>query len=200
MESKRLLILAVFLISGMRLVQTRSDRVEFAILIFFTIWFLLTVITPLTLPENSVKDLSGVVGSIDNGDVIEKMNPLAKAVYTVGDAYCHQMSERSYYLNGNQMPFCSRDEGVFLGLMIGMIAAMVTRYEISAPVLVIGVIPIAIDGLMQLFTDYESTNPVRVITGVLAGIVVALLISLLVRETLRDKSPVGRRDEASKIW
>jgi len=177
----------------MRLLRTRSDKVEFVVLVFFMVWFLLTVIAPFTLPANSVKNLSGIVGRIDNEDTIEGMNPLAKAIYTAGDAYCHQISERSYYLNGNQMPFCSRDEGIFLGLAIGMMVAIVTRYQISALVLILGIVPIAIDGLMQLLTSYESTNPVRVITGLLAGAVVALLISLFVREALREKNPTGDR-------
>jgi uncharacterized membrane protein len=183
----------------MRLSLTRSGKVEFIILALFTVWFLLTVIVPFTLPTNSVRDLSGVVGTIDNEDALAAMNPVAKAVYTVGDAYCHQISGRSYYLNGNQMPFCARDEGIFLGLMLGMVVAVVTRYEISGLVLVLGVLPIAVDGLLQLITSYESTNPLRVITGLLAGIVVALLISLFAREAIRDEKPADSQDGNSAV-
>jgi uncharacterized membrane protein len=186
----------VFLILRMWFLRTRSDKAELAILLFFMIWFLLTILAPFTLPANSVKDLSGTTGSIDNEDVIEEMNPLAGAIYTVGDAYCHQISGRSHYLNGNQMPFCSRDEGLFLGLAIGMAVAIVTRYEISALGLILGIAPIAIDGLAQILTDYESTNPLRVITGLLAGIVISLLISLFIREFMEEKDLEGSEGQS----
>lgn len=172
----------------MRFFETRTEKTELVILAFFVVWFLLTILAPLTLPTGSVEDLSGSTGAIDNGDAIGEMNPLAAAIYTLGDAYCHQLSERSYHLNGNQMPFCSRDEGIFLGLAVGMTVAVVTRYEISALVLILGFAPIAIDGLVQLFTTYESSNPLRVITGLLAGTVFSLLISLFVREIMGDRN------------
>ena len=157
-------------------------KLETAILIFLALWFALTIIVPFTLPADSVKDLSGAVGRIDNDDTTSRMNPLARAIYTIGDAYCHQISERSYYLNGNQMPFCSRDEGIFLGLVIGTTLAIITRYEIKVIYFILGIVPIGVDGLAQLLTDYESTNPIRLITGMLAGVVVALLVSMFIRE------------------
>ena len=36
----------------------------------------------------------------------------------------------------------------------------------------IGLIPMAVDGFMQMLTEYESNNPLRVVTGFAAGIVV----------------------------
>lgn len=176
--------------------MSRTGKVQIAILVFLTIWFLLTVIAPFTIPANSVRNLTGVPGRIDNADVTKTMNPLAQAIYTTGDAYCNQISSHSYYLNGNQMPFCSRCEGIFLGLVVGMVIAIITGYEITAIVLVLGITPIAVDGLMQLLTRYVSINPIRVVTGLLAGIVVSLLISLFVRETLGDsKSPAGTKED-----
>ena len=159
-----------------------AKKVELVILSLFTIWLALTVISPYTIPADSTGDLSGTVGKVENGGVFESMNPVARVVYTLGDAYCHQKSERSYTLNGNQMPFCARDEGIFLGLVIGMVVATVTRYEISVKLLVLGIVPMAIDGGLQILTGYESSNPTRIVTGVLAGAAIALLISLFARE------------------
>ncbi len=162
-------------------------KLEIAILVFLVLWFALTIIAPFTLPADSVKDLSGAVGRIDNEDTTSRMNPLAKAIYTIGDAYCHQISGRSYYLNGNQMPFCARDEGIFLGLVIGMTLAIITRYEIKVIYFILGIVPIGVDGIAQLLADYESTNPIRLITGLLAGVVVALLVSVFIREITPGK-------------
>ncbi|HJN31887.1 MAG TPA: DUF2085 domain-containing protein, partial [Candidatus Poseidoniia archaeon] len=74
-------------------------------------WTLLILSGPFMVPEGYAEDLSGAVGGYDNRDVIERMNPVAKVVYYLGDVNCHQKLERSYSYNQNQMPFCTRDVG-----------------------------------------------------------------------------------------
>jgi uncharacterized membrane protein len=88
------------------------------------------------------------------------------------------------------MPFCARDEGIFLGLVIGMTLAIITRYEIKVIYFILGIVPIGVDGLAQLLTNYESTNPIRLITGLLAGVVVALLISVFIREITHGQKSI----------
>ena len=55
-------------------------------------------------------------------------------------------------------------------------------------VILIGLIPIGIDGLGQLFAFWESTNIVRVITGLLIGVVCGLAIGIIIDEVkeIRD--------------
>jgi len=151
---------------------------EAALLLIFGLLLAWVVLAPLTLPSGSVTDLSGRTISIDNADQISKMNPFAAAIYYLGDSQCHQLAERSYYLNGNQMPFCARDVGIFLGLVLGMAIAFVTGIRPKWPVVILGFVPMAIDGGLQLVTSYESSNPLRLVTGLLAGISAALLIHL----------------------
>jgi len=152
-----------------------------AILIVLAVWIAMVLLAPYILPTGSVDDLSGMVGSIDNRDKLRGMNPFPRAIYGIGDACCHQISDRSFYLNGNQMPFCSRDLGIFLGLLGGMMVTVLVR--LSPPVWVsIGMIaPMALDGSLQLLTAYESSNGLRVTTGALAGAGVALLLAMLMR-------------------
>jgi uncharacterized membrane protein len=91
------------------------------------------------------------------------------------------------------MPFCARDEGIFLGLVIGMTLAIITRYEIKVIYFILGIVPIGVDGLAQLLTNYESTNPIRLITGLLAGVVVALLVSVFIREITHGRKSIESR-------
>jgi hypothetical protein len=86
-------------------------------------------IAPYTLPYGSVPDLSGRIGFIDNAMIISHMNPFAQAVYYVGDLNCHQIVERSFFLNGNEMPMCSRDLGIFIGMALTMALLAVTSYR-----------------------------------------------------------------------
>lgn len=146
-----------------------SHRAKRSILMFFTAWAVVVLISPWTLPAGSVPDLSGRSGSLDNMDSIEEMNPLAAAVYVIGDIYCHQRLDRSFTMNGNEMPFCARDLGIFLGLAVGMLMVLVIRPGFRLWLFIVLVAPILLDGGMQLLGLYESNNAVRMITGVLGG-------------------------------
>lgn len=145
-------------------------RAKRAALVFFTAWLILVIAAPFTLPAGSVTDLSGRASVIDDAEQVGRMNPLAAAVYFIGDINCHQLAERSFFLNGNQMPFCSRDVGIFIGLAAGMLAVLLLSPRFSWPILALLVLPILIDGGVQLTGLYESNNLLRVITGALGGI------------------------------
>tara|TARA_B100001250_G_scaffold381041_1_gene373021 strand:- start:36 stop:431 length:396 start_codon:yes stop_codon:yes gene_type:complete len=98
------------------------------------------------------------------------------------------------------MPVCTRDVGIFLGLVIGaalfslrglnrwtvrdtflsvfpdeMVEPLYLKDRRMAAMLLLvtlGLVPMGIDGFTQLLTDYESTNPVRVFTGLFSGLVI----------------------------
>jgi uncharacterized membrane protein len=166
------------------------QRAELPVLILFTLWLLWVIAAPYTLPPGSVTDLSGTVGTIDNVHQIDDMNPLAAAIYWLGDANCHQLASRSYYLNGNEMPFCARDLGIFLGMALGMALAFAIKARPPFLLIVLGFIPMALDGGIQLLTSYESSNLVRLVTGGLAGVSVAFLIHLIAMN-IRDSRRIG---------
>lgn len=183
----------------MPLALTPLRKVELALLIFFSAWLALVVVAPFTLPAGSVTDLSGSVNHLDNQDQIAGMNPLAAAVYWIGDLNCHQLASRSFFLNGNEMPFCARDLGLFIGLVVGMAVALLTKVRPPVYLLALGVVPLGVDGLLQLLTEYESSNPVRLLTGILAGACLALMIhklALVVSESRTGGS--GKPEHASK--
>ena len=143
------------------------------------IWSLMIIGGPLMLEPGVTGDLSGSVGLYDNKEVIQKMNPINKIVYYLGDVNCHQLSHRSYEYNNNQMPFCARDVGIFAGLSIGFIFSLGRRIELTLPIVILSLLPIGLDGTIQLFTDYESTNPKRIITGLIAGIATGIALKII---------------------
>jgi len=160
----------------MRLPRVTS-RVALALMLLSAIWLALVVLSPFLVPSNTLKDLSGVVGGHENENQFKALGPVPHAVYWLGDAECHQLASRSYFLNGNQMPFCARDVGLLLGLVLGFGFAMFVRWKIPPLLVLLGLVPIAIDGGLQQVTSYESTNPLRVATGLVAGLVLALLLA-----------------------
>ena len=142
-------------------------------------WTLLILATPYLNPENSTGDLSGSVGKYDNKEIIEDMNPISRIVYYLGDVNCHQLSNRSYEYNGNQMSFCARDVGIFVGLALGFIFALGRKVELTLPLVILSLVPIGLDGTIQLFTDYESTNIKRIVTGIIAGFATGIALKVI---------------------
>jgi uncharacterized membrane protein len=72
---------------------------------------------------------------------------------------------------GFKMPVCARDFGIYLGSLVGMALFLVWRVKpMSLWVYGIFILPLLIDGFAQLLTGYESTNMIRLVTGLIAGI------------------------------
>jgi uncharacterized membrane protein len=86
---------------------------------------------------------------------------------------CHGIESRCLRLWGVPMPVCARCTAIYAG---GVLAALLfsllpplRRHPISMRALLILVLPLAVDGVTQLMRLRESTNDLRVATGLLAG-------------------------------
>jgi uncharacterized membrane protein len=162
-------------------------------------WVLCMFLAPLSLPAGSVTDLSGSVGLVDNANQTAKMNPFARWVYAGGDVNCHQKASRSLYVNGNEMPYCSRDLGIFIGMMLGALFGLYIVLDLKVWYIIGGLAPLGVDGVGQLLGLWESTNPVRLLTGGLAGFITGIALAFIfyvMEEYLRERWR-GRMSNAS---
>ena len=172
----------------------RRGKFSKVVIIFFAIfliWFLLQLFAPLALPPGSVTDLTGITVVEDNKVLMDEMPFPWNSIYGCGDRICHEIAERSFFINGNQMPFCARCTAIWLGLAIGVGFMIFFKVELNEKfifVIIIGTIPIAIDGLGQLFGLWVSTNLIRVITGLLIGILCGAAIGIIVDEVKTIRS------------
>ena len=82
-------------------------------------------LAPLSVPEGTVTDLDANANWIDHGDRWKDMDLFPKLIYTFGDLNCHQIMDRTLIINGNQMPVCTRDVAIFIGVFFG--ALLLTR-------------------------------------------------------------------------
>jgi len=146
-----------------------------AIFVFVAAWTALVVLIPFALAPGSVGDLSGSVGEVDNDH--SSLDPLSQAIYYFGDLYCHTKAERSFELNGNQMPFCARDVGLFAGIAGGMAIMLFYSPRFSWLAVILLALPLVIDGGVQLVFEYESNNAIRMATGLLGGFAAAWFLS-----------------------
>lgn len=79
---------------------------------------------------------------------------------------CHQMPERSFFIHGYQVPVCARCTGIIVG---GVFSVLVSPFYDFDYIILALMVPMAVDGLLQLKTAYISTNPKRFISGLLYG-------------------------------
>jgi uncharacterized membrane protein len=103
---------------------------------------------------------------------------------------CHGKIERSLELFGAPMPICARCVGIYAGMLLGILAfgaIPLLRERVMRVVAFVAVTPLAIDGLTQLSGIRESTNELRIATGIVAGFAFGLWIL----------SAVERREDAS---
>jgi uncharacterized membrane protein len=102
---------------------------------------------------------------------------------------CHGKPERCLYLFQVAMPICARCTGIYAGVLGGLMLFPLMpwlREKTMRVVAFAALAPLGLDGLTQLFGLRESTNPLRVATGVITGLAFGLWIL----------SAVERRDEA----
>lgn len=108
---------------------------------------------------------------------------------------CHGLPSRSLELFGTTMPICARCVGVYLGLLAGLLAFQlipVLRERVVRPFAFAAVTPLAIDGLTQLAGLRESTNPLRLATGLVAGLAFGLWVLSAVERRGDDRLTTSR--------
>jgi len=81
---------------------------------------------------------------------------------------CHQKPERSFFMRGYQLPLCARCTGVLIGYIISMLLLFL-EYSIPYLICVLFLVPLILDGGIQLLYNLMSNNIRRLITGVLFG-------------------------------
>lgn len=102
---------------------------------------------------------------------------------------CHGMPERCFELFGEPMPLCARCSGIYAGVLAGVLlflaVAFLRRSPFSAAVAILCVAPLVIDGVTQALGFRESTNGLRLFTGILAGMVASLWLLTRLEEATR---------------
>lgn len=89
---------------------------------------------------------------------------------------CHCRADRSFFWHGRQFPVCARCTGELVGILCGLLSCFWYMPPVWAAVVLM--VPMVADGVIQLTTAYESTNPRRLVTGILFGYSLAALFAV----------------------
>ncbi len=133
--------------------------------------------------------------------------PLAAAVYAARSLLCHQLSERSFHLQGSQLPVCARCVGLYAGGALGSVAGCTAlgrrvRGWRNAPltqvnwvVTAIAALPTAVTFALEWGLGWRVTNTVRAVAAIPFGgavaFVVASALATLHYEQCAPTRPIG---------
>lgn len=123
---------------------------------------------------------------------IAKANGLTLISDTIFFVYrfmCHQMPSRSFFIFGQQMSTCERNEAIYVSLFVTGMAFAAVRDRakpLDWRLYLILITPMAIDGFTQLFGWRESTWELRLFTGTLFGAATVWLVYPLVNRAMRE--------------
>jgi uncharacterized membrane protein len=108
-------------------------------------------------------------------------NGLAFAIYRAFGTMCHQMPERSYFIDGHKFAVCSRCTGIYFGFAFTLLVYPLVRSlrNTATPplnLLILAALPLAIDFSLTFFGFWENTHTSRLLTGALLGSVAVFFV------------------------
>jgi uncharacterized membrane protein len=111
--------------------------------------------------------------------------PAGAAVYLVGAFICHQLPERSFHLDGYQLPVCARCLGIYAGAAVVACAGCLSR--VRAPlarwpaarlrrIAIAAAAPTAVTVAAEWSGMWAASNVTRAIAGLALGAAAALVV------------------------
>lgn len=112
------------------------------------------------------------------------MDDIADLFYFAGTLVCHQISERTLFVNGMQLPVCARDMGIYLGIFVSLMFCVLGKKmssdrlpELKAGIiLALMMIPMMADGLSSYLGLRSTNNVIRLLTGAFFGIPIPVFL------------------------
>jgi uncharacterized membrane protein len=186
-----------------------NRSIVITVILAVSMWWTVSMFAaPFMVAPGTIVNLDGRANTIDYAPLWNSIHPYPRVIYYMGDINCHQLSSRTVYLNGNEMPVCARDVSIFVFFNVGLVAALLTmpspgistgvlnlfpekfrksvsRYKRGPALFAIIffallLLPTAVDGFAQMLTPYESTNLVRLLTGAPCGFASGFYLGVMI--------------------
>ena len=116
-------------------------------------------------------------------DAISK--PIFYALHTI----CAQIPSHSFYILGHQFGMCARNFSVYASMFAGGLIFVISKKRLPGIpwwFWVLLILPMAYDGLTQMFGLRESTWELRVLTGTLFGLANMWFALPFIQKTLNE--------------
>jgi len=107
---------------------------------------------------------------------------ISDGIFQFFSYFCHQLPYRSLFYSDIQMPDCARCASIYVATALGLIFFRLKgfgekEFKMNWLLFALLLAPTGIDGTTQLFGWRESTNTLRLITGVPYGLAYAYILA-----------------------
>ncbi|RBW68947.1 DUF2085 domain-containing protein [Bacillus taeanensis] len=124
-----------------------------------------------------------------------------------GRAICHQLPERTFLINNSYLPLCARDTGILIGLFSTLLyLCLFKKYKANqiptiknSFILLLLTVPIALDGLTSYMNLRESSNLLRLTTGIPFGVMLPFFLIPMLNfnnQSLKERRILYKKREA----
>ena len=115
-----------------------------------------------------------------------------EAIYTFFSAICHQLSERSWHLDGHALPVCIRCASIYFGFLL----ALTLRFRARVGFLRFALAAMAVEWVLaRIWFDWE---PTRAVSGLMLGLAAAAFVEAGVTELLGQRLPRPRTGQSGR--
>ena len=150
-------------------------------------WLISVVVVLFVVSLIVVAPVAAASGHSDVGSVI----------YHAFAPLCHQLPERSYFIDEHQFAVCSRCTGLYAGFALTLLLYPLIR-PLRYPVmphprwLLFAAVPLAIDFSVNFFGFWQNTHTSRLLTGALLGSAVVFYVMPGIIELSLRHAPVSK--------
>jgi uncharacterized membrane protein len=124
------------------------------------------------------------------------MNLFVTFIFAVGGVICHQRPDRSFFLDGHQLPVCARCTGLYLSGAAGLaswlgwkLAGRWRPFEIdpraALRVLVLAALPTAVSVATGTVGWWDGTNITRALLAIPLGLTAGVIVAAVSTKDLR---------------
>ena len=106
---------------------------------------------------------------------------IAHGIYGAFGMVCHQLPERSYFIEGHKLAVCARCTGLYGGftltlLLFPLIGSLKRTVVPPRSWLLLAAVPLVIDVAVNFFGFWQNTHTSRLLTGALLGSVAVFYV------------------------
>ena len=148
--------------------ETAQKKTQKRALVF---WFISVAVVLLVVSLVVVAPVAAANGNAE----------LARGIYGAFAVFCHQLPDRSYFIDGHPFAVCSRCTGIYGGFALLLLTYPLLR-SLKNPVtpppswLLFAAIPMAIDFSVNFFGFWHNTHTSRLLTGAILGAAVVFYV------------------------
>lgn len=123
------------------------------------------------------------------------MDGISKPIFYSLHLICAQIPSHSFYIMGHQLGMCARNMSIYGSMFIGGLIFLLSKKRLPGIpwwIWLLLILPMAYDGVTQMFGLRESTWELRVITGTLFGLANMWFALPFVQRTLTESLTSSR--------